>query len=179
MITGDLLISWSIRIAMLLLVASFVIQIQGSSKYRNSLSFKLIWTLGWLFMLLHVAAAFHFVHDWSHRAAFVATENETFQQLGFRYGAGIYFNYVFVVAWAVDVYFTWRPARRNVIGIRRFLFAGRCYLLFIAFNGVVVFESGWLRFLGALATVALLGCGYYFRKKGGLLGGAPGQDQFG
>lgn len=154
---GDEIIAWSIRLAMLLFVVVQAVQFQAPLRSGIDSTLRTLWTISFLLFLVHVMAAFHFVHHWSHMAAYVATSAETRHKLGFAYGAGVYFNYLFLVVWAIDVYWMWRPAKQPTDAVRALQLAGRLYLLFIAFNGVVVFKSGWMRVLGAIATALLLG----------------------
>jgi hypothetical protein len=70
-------------------------------------------------------------------------------------GAGVYFNYLFVALWLLDVAWWWLCpagylARPAWLGI-----ALQGYLFFIAFNGAVVFASGPIRWVG-LALCARL-----------------------
>jgi len=155
---GDWLIVWTIRLSMLLFFIAWMLRLQphlGRSRSRPWLNY--LWTAGYLMAVLHVLAAFHFVHHWSPAAAYQATAEETRQMLGFAYGAGVYFNYLFLIVWGCDVCWTWlspsEPERPTPWWIRW----GRGYLLFIAFNGVVIFEAGLLRILGSLAAVVFVG----------------------
>lgn len=154
---SDLLISWTIRLSMLLLFVVFALQMQRKSGPRMGLWLKYLWTASFAICALHVLAAFHFVHHWSHNAAYLATAEDTRKKLGIAYGAGVYFNYLFLAVWGADVCWTWRSHKNWTKPTPWMIRAGRWYLLFIAFNGVVVFESGWLRALGAIATLILLG----------------------
>lgn len=75
--------------------------------------------------------------------------------MGVEFGNGVYFNYLFLAGWAIHVWFTWLPGSSNNGIVRISLQLILIYMLFIAFNGVVVFKSGWLRTLGIVATVAV------------------------
>jgi hypothetical protein len=152
-----LLIGWTIRLSMLLLFVVFVLRTSRQSEASVGHWLKYLWTASFVMCALHILSAFHFVHHWSHSAAYLATAEETHTKLGFAYGAGVYFNYLFLVVWGVDVCWTWCSRENSTRSTPWVIRAGRWYLLFIAFNSVVVFESGWLRTLGAIATVALLG----------------------
>lgn len=149
---GHAWIAWSIRLAMLIFVLVQALQLQVAPGSRLSLTLKLLWTAAFVFFILHVVTAFHFVHGWSHAAAYQATAQETKDKMGFAYGQGVYFNYLFLIVWGVDLFWVWR-SKPTMSKVQRLLFfAGRLYLLFIAFNGIVVFKSGWLRLSGLAAT---------------------------
>lgn len=153
--TGDWIIAWSIRLALLLLVIVQACQLESLGTNRLSKAFRWLWTTAFLLFLLHVAAAFHFVHRWSHQAAFDATAKETLDKMGFAYGTGVYFNYLFLLLWAIDLVWVWRPETLRNRTQKTLFYAGRAYLLFIAFNGAVIFKTGWMRILGISATALL------------------------
>jgi hypothetical protein len=155
--SNSLLIAWTIRLSMLLLFVVFALLLRLQSEASMGRWLKYVWTASFVMCALHVLAAFHFVHDWSHSAAYLATAEETRTKLGFAYGAGVYFNYFFLVVWGVDVCWTWCSNKNSTRSTPWVILAGRWYLLFIAFNSVVVFKSGWLRAIGAIATLVLLG----------------------
>lgn len=154
--TGDLIIAWTIRLSMLLLCVSVLLQLQRELGPRIRFVQRGLWTTSFLLSVLHVLAAFHFVHHWSHTAAYLATAEETRLKLGFAYGAGVYFNYLFLIVWGIDVAWTWYGSRSHHRPTPWWIRAGRWYMLFIAFNGVVVFKTGWLRILGIAMTAGLL-----------------------
>jgi hypothetical protein len=164
---SDWIIAWSIRFAMLLFVIVQAAQWYGAKRPRLILFLNVLWTASFILFLLHVAAAFHFVHHWSHNSAYMATANETKEKMGFAYGAGVYFNYLFLGVWAMDVAMIWLSPRPISGTQKNLAMLGRMYLLFIAFNGVVVFKSGWLRVIGSLCTLllVLLAIRFYNRSK--------------
>jgi hypothetical protein len=122
---------------------------------RDQVTIRSLWTLSFLLFVTHVVSSFHFVHHWSHHQAYIATAEETKRLLGVEFGGGVYFNYLFLLGWAVHVWFSWRPAPQKNLVVRGLLHVILIYMLFIAFNGVVVFKSGWLRALGITATCAV------------------------
>jgi len=107
------------------------------------------WTLSLVTFLVHLMMAFHFYHHWSHADAF----NHTAEMSGI--GEGIYVSYLFTLLWIVDVAWWWiQPlqfATRSV-WIDRTLHA---FMLFIVFNGTVIYERGPIRW-AALAVFAAL-----------------------
>lgn len=100
---------------------------------------RLAWTVGYALFLLHVAAAFHFVHGWSHAAAYESTARRTAELTGVASGFGLWLNYLFAVVWGVDVVWWWRDAA----GYRgRPLWVGLAvqgFVAFMWFNAAVVF----------------------------------------
>lgn len=114
------------------------------------------WTIGCLLMLAHLAAAFHFVHGWSHWHAYEDTARQTEELLGWPVGEGVYFNYVFVALWTLDTVAWWRRgAVSHLRGPRWWHWPVQAYLLFMVFNATVVFGHGWLRFVAAAAFAVI------------------------
>jgi hypothetical protein len=107
------------------------------------------WTLAWAAYLVHLGMAFHYYHHWSHADAV----RHTYERSGF--GEGIYVSHLFTLAWTLDVVFWWlRPARYAA----RPAWVGRLlhgFMAFIIFNGTVVYETGFIRYAGALLFSAL------------------------
>jgi len=136
---------WTIWIALALYVAA--LGARPASRLR-----QWAWTLGCLFYLAHVAAAFHFYHHWSHAAAYQHTARRTAEVMGLDWGGGLYWNYAFTLVWLGDVIWMW-------LRLRRPRWAGAAvqgFLAFMVFNATVVFETGPIRWLGLAATVGLL-----------------------
>jgi hypothetical protein len=119
---------------------------------------RLAWTIGCASLLLHVACAFNFYHDWSHEAAYRETARQTAQVTGLDWGGGLYINYAIVVGWIADVLWWWRglDSYRRRPALLMAIWHG--FLIFIIFNAMVVFKTGLLRWLGVglCATIDLL-----------------------
>jgi hypothetical protein len=153
---GPELTHWTIRLALLCFAARLAGGLRwGSAAWWFPWS-RAIWTAGCLLFLAHVACAFHFYHDWSHATAFESTATQTEEQLGMRFGEGIYFSYLFMLLWVGDAAWQWlsptsyqRRSKALTIGLLS-------YMAFIAFNGAAVFEGGVTRWVGIPLTVVLL-----------------------
>lgn len=160
---GSLLTKWTIRLALACLVAYFAGQLIGRSGTsslpgetpaggRKFTLLRWIWTMGCVLFVTHVACAFQFTHHWSHAHAWQHTANETQRLMGFSFGDGIYFSYLFMLLWIADVACLWLRVTRPawvILPVYVFLF-------FIAFNGAIVFEDGPTRPVGAVVVLALL-----------------------
>jgi hypothetical protein len=99
---GVLLTKWTIRLAL----ACYVLYLAGSSAARDPRWPRVgrwVWTIGCGLFLVHVACAFHFYHHWSHAAAWRRAAEQTELLIGVAFGNGIYFSYVFLVLWILDV----------------------------------------------------------------------------
>ena len=145
---------WAIRVAMVIMVAVLAAELRGAKPTTRLIAW--LWLLGALFALAHSVSALTTFHHGSQAAALESTAAQTEQLLGIRFGAGLYINYLFVVVWLADAAFrllgrsryAWLPSwyRPMVIG----------FLVFIAINGAIVFQSGWIRIIG-IGCVCMLG----------------------
>jgi hypothetical protein len=114
-----------------------------------------MWTAACGLFLVHVVCAFQFYHHWSHAAAWRDTAEQTKALMGVAFGDGIYFSYVFMVLWVLDVAWMWlTPVPRKTPWPRVLV---HCFLFFIAFNGAIVFEGGPTRWFGLAACIGLAG----------------------
>ncbi len=156
---GELLTHWTVRIAFGLYVLALAVQLAAPRSAVRNRFFRLCWTAGCLAFVVHVACAFHFFHGWSHADAYRETARQTAELTGVASGAGLYLNYAFMVAWALDVARSWRgngPMRR-ARWIPPLLHA---FFAFMWFNATVVFPTGPTRWAGvaAFAVLAVLIC---------------------
>jgi hypothetical protein len=112
---GHELTIWTIRLALV----CYVVFVAGNLATATCRCTKWaaisrwVWTTGCGLFLAHVLAAFAFHHYWSHASAWETTAAETDAMLGVRFGDGIYFSYVFLVLWVVDVAVMWWLAARK------------------------------------------------------------------
>jgi hypothetical protein len=107
------------------------------------------WLLGWLAYATHVALAFHYYHEWSHAHA-VRHVNE---RSGF--GPGILFSHLFTILWSADVVWWCISSEGHA---RRPAWIGlvlHAYMLFMAFNATVIYETGAIRAAGLTGTALL------------------------
>jgi hypothetical protein len=107
------------------------------------------WTWGLVCFLVHLAMAFHFYHHWSHAAAMEHTREVS------GVGEGIYASYLFTLLWLADAGWWWLSSAHYAarpVWIGRTLHA---FMLFIVFNGMVVFEQGPIRWAGVLLFLFL------------------------
>ncbi len=155
---GEVMTRWTALIAVVLFAFALSLRslAQRSSNIDSRLKrARLIWTVGCLIFLAHVLCAFHFLHGWSHAAAYEATARETFEMTGWNSGSGLYANYVFLIVWVADVLWWWRGIeayenRPRWISVPLIGFLG-----FIAFNATVVFGDPLSRAIGICASAML------------------------
>lgn len=125
---------------------------------------RLVWTVGLLVFVCHVAAALHFYHQWDQAAAWEHTRQETLRQTGWDSGAGLIVNYAFLVLWMIDAAAWWIderwPQRRAVYATLQSIYG------FLIFQATVVFgPPGWIP-AAILAGIGLAAAsGYRFRAK--------------
>lgn len=167
---GKELILWSVRIALccyaVFFCRAFSRRFSSGTAQGQSVKGNRWWyTLTGLMFGLHFAAAFHFRHHWDHQQAFVHTAQRTREMLGWEFGYGLYFNYFFLVLWAMELVWWWGSAQTYLQRARWISVSIHTYLLFVIVNGAVVFVSGptrWVSFLvlclvGILSVRRLLG----------------------
>ena len=150
---GETLIRWSVRLSVLLMLAAWLSLLHRPRSKRTDSIARCCWAAGFLVFLVHLWAAFAYVHRWSHSAAVQDTARQTRDVVGLDWCGGVWFNYLFALLWGADVlWWCFDPASRE----RRPRWMGgflHGFLGFVAFNGTVVFATGFSRWLG------LAGCG--------------------
>src|SRR5262245_16773213 len=108
--TAELLVFWTVRLAVALYMAALALRLAARRRQRWLDVARAVWTCGFILFLVHVAAAFHFVHHWSHADAYEATARQTNELTGLNWGGGIYANYLFSLMWGLDFAWWWlRP----------------------------------------------------------------------
>jgi len=108
------------------------------------------WTLGCIAFVVHVVTAFDRMHGWSNSAAVRHVEEVS----GF--GWGLLVSYAFTALWVVDVCWWWLD-RDGYDSREVWLDWGiHAFMAFIVFNGTVVYEPGFIRWIG-LALFVVLG----------------------
>ena len=150
-----MLTRWTVRAAFALYVSAMALRLGAGGPTRWDRAARAIWAAGCVAFAVHVACAFHFFHAWSHADAYRQTARQTAELTGVASGFGLYLNYVFLIAWVIDVARMWlrdtfAPRRRSVAVALHAFFA------FMWFNATVVFPTGPTRWAG-VAAFGLLG----------------------
>jgi hypothetical protein len=157
----ELLTRWTVRVSLLLYAATLAALLVG--RYRPVIlrEARLTWTAGCIVLWLHLVAAFHFYHHWSHQAAYEATARDTGATIGWAFGGGVYLNYLFAVVWTADAAWWWSIAPSAYFKRSRWVSAlVHGYLFFIAVNATVIFADGAPRLVAAAITIVLTILGF-------------------
>lgn len=156
-LSGEALTLWTIRLALAAYFGRLVIEL--TCVPRTPVIERLarwLWTIGGLFLWLHVACAFEHFHAWSHASALAQTARDTAAVTGFDWGGGLWINYFVMLLWAGDVVWWWLAPLSHQARGRAWEIAWQGGLAFIVFNALVVFKTGPLRWTGLLLSAALL-----------------------
>jgi hypothetical protein len=154
--SGEELTRWTIRVALAAYVGRLAVglAIPRRSAVREPVS-RWLWTLGCLFLWIHVGCAFHFHHQWSHARAFAHTARETAAVTGLDWGGGIWLNYLVMLLWAGDVAWWWLAPRSFEARPAALDWIWQGWLAFVALNATVVFEAGAIRLAGVTSTIGI------------------------
>ena len=110
---GDTLIRWTARLFVACYVARLCIDAAGRRDESAQRAARWWWTVGCGIFVLHVAAAFHFQHGWSHATAFEHVRQRTLLDTGWDSGIGLYLNHAFGLLWLADTILWWRRLDRS------------------------------------------------------------------
>ena len=160
---GELLILWTVRLAVACYVLRLLIDVAGWNSSKANKIRLWIWTIGCGFFLVHVFCAFQFYHFWSHAHAYKHTAVQTAKIVGLHWGGGLYFNYLFLALWIADVYAWWRQGgsyleQRRIYWIVQIIFA------FMFFNATIVFGPVFWRWVGLAVIISLLIVWFGFKQ---------------
>ena len=118
---------------------------------------------GAVFLWLHVAAAFHFVHAWSHAAAWEHTRTRTLEMTGWNSGVGLAINDTLMALWLADVVGWWSrldwPQRH-----RAWFWTVQAFFAFMMFNATAVFGP-WYWTPVVVATLGALVVQHIVRRR--------------
>jgi hypothetical protein len=158
MTSGELATRWTVRLALLCCFAGACAELPAPTAVRRLRVARAAWTAGCVLFLAHVGCAFHFYHHWSHAEAYAHTAERTAALVGWNWGGGLYFNYVFTASWIFDTLWWWcSPASRSRRH-RAWSIAWYAFFLLMVVNATIVFETGLVRWVSivALGSLALV-----------------------
>lgn len=155
MFTGEQLVYATARAATAFYFTTLFVRLLVDDAERRMTWRRRLGTIGLAIYLLHVVAAFQFVHRWSHADALAATARRTAEETGFPSGIGLYFNYLFTLVWIVDVAWQWLAPTSYTRRPRSVSLLIDGFLFFMVFNAVVAFGHGPTRWVGLTACIML------------------------
>ena len=110
---------------------------------------------GLLLCAAHIGIAMGGVHGWNHTNAIAATALQTESVFGWRWGGGVFVNYLFVIIWTLEAWWRTRTPRAfSGSGVARWVL--RTFYAVVVFNAAVVFARGSMRAAGAVLVAGLL-----------------------
>ncbi|MGE4002170.1 MAG: hypothetical protein AB7I48_18330 [Planctomycetaceae bacterium] len=145
---GELIVRWTARLAVAAYALRLIADLHGwpeepDRRARREQLVRSVWTAGGIVYVLHVAAAFHFVHHWSHTAAVDHTARQTGAVTGWHWGGGLWINDAFTLWWPLDIAWSWRRSLDRLP--RWYVVALHTITGFLMFNATVVFGPPWWR----------------------------------
>ncbi len=151
---GDDLTRHTVRLALLCYAPAVAIVLLLRPDEWRGLSWRVraarwYWSLGLATYLIHLGMAFHYYHHWSHAEAIAHVEARS----GF--GPGIYLSHLFTLAWTADVLWWWTWAESYAERPSWIDRALHGFMAFVTFNATVVYETGPIRWAGALLFAGL------------------------
>jgi hypothetical protein len=152
---ADFCVYWTARLALACYATSLALRMLAAERPTWLRAARRLWIIGYGVFLFHLAAAFHFVHGWSHDAAYAETARRTFETVGIDWGGGVYVNHAFAIFWTVDVFWWWLFPAHYLNRSRWIEWSVQGFLGFIAFNSTAIFGRGAIRFVGWAAALAL------------------------
>ena len=158
-------VRWTVRLSVFCYLAFCLLKLApaASQDYRLK-QIRWIWTLGLVFFLLHFASSMGLAHDWSHANAVEHTAEQTESATGWKWGGGIYFNYLFALIWLFDVAM-WYKAGPSWLENRTYQIGLHSFFAFIVFNATIVFGPRYWWAIGGLFLVALVLLLFGVKKK--------------
>jgi hypothetical protein len=160
----------AVQVSMVLWVIGFALGIWWSDR-ANRLTVAL-WIAGLGFLVLHILLSMGVFHGWSHAQAVQATARRTEEWFGFRFGGGIYANYLFVAVWLLDTLLRttgyWAAGKNcdpweDAALKHRVAWAIDGFMIFMIVQATVVFALGPTRWIGLLCGLGLSLLGIYRR----------------
>jgi hypothetical protein len=154
---GELLTRGTIWITILAYATGSVIFALAAKTAWGDATARIAWTVACAILFVHLIAAFHYYHGWSHHAAYLDTARQTEKVVGLNWGGGLFINYALLFAWTLDLAGWWRKGLRSY---RRrpwpLIAVWHGFLIFIIFNATVVFKGGVVRWAGLAVCLVLV-----------------------
>lgn len=152
--SGEMLVRYTVRLGLAWYATTLLLMMRLTAADWSATSTlgqvaRWCWTWGAICFFVHMVMAFHFYHYWSHEHAYDVTRDVS------GVGEGIYTLYLFIGLWLGDVAWWWFRPWQYAMRSSRIDQTLHAFMLFIVFNGMIVFESGTIRWAGAILFVVL------------------------
>ena len=153
---GELITRASVWLALIL----YVIAELGRLRWRRGSGHRswarTVSSVGLGCYVIHVVGAFSVFHGWSHTDAYEFTARVTAKFTGWKWGGGLYVNYLFSAVWLGEVLWWWLKPENYRTRSTLIDALVRGFFLVMILNGAVVFVSGPQRWIGGILVLALL-----------------------
>lgn len=150
---ADAIIRWTARLFVACYVGRLCVDAIGFRDANALRTARWLWTCGCTIFLLHVAAAFHWQHQWSHSVAYEHVLRRTAEMTGFGTGIGLYVNYAFAALWLADTVIWWCDLRWPDRAAE--YYSVQLVFAFLMFQATAVFGPAFWRPI-AIAVIVLL-----------------------
>ncbi len=127
----------------------------GFRSRSQAVAERWLYAAGALLMLVHIVLAYGIFHRWSHAAALQHTAEQTEAVVGLSFAGGLYFNFVFVLVYLVDVVWRFRLREPDARQPRWLAITVDGFLLFIVAMSTIVFETGPVRHVACVGLLAI------------------------
>ncbi len=152
---GAAITLWTARLAVALCLGRLLLRAGRTTSFPSAVEAAL-WACGASVFLGHVAAAFEFLHGWSHTAACAHTARRTAALTGLDWGGGIFLNYALTVWWPADAIAVCVAAHRCRPRPRWYSRTTDLFFGFMLLNATVVFGSRWWLAVAAAWLAAVI-----------------------
>lgn len=130
-----------------------VLVAEAAGRMKTDVLLASTWLVGAILSFCHSAGALATFHHGSQITAFRSTAQQTQDLIGIRIGEGLFVNYAFVMVWLIDAMICIVAPRRYHKLPQAYFYIVKCFLVFIAINGAIVFQGGWTRWIGILCVL--------------------------
>ena len=145
----------SADVALLAFLIAWLLRVYPNDRHQNRVE-PWAYGLGGVLMVVHVLIAYGMFHHWSHASALAHTAQQTERVVGWSFGGGLYFNFVFVLVYLTDIVWRnrcggWKNRRPHWLAVGVDLF-----LWFIVAMSTIVFETGVVRMVAVAGLLAVI-----------------------
>jgi hypothetical protein len=145
-----------VLIWMTLIAYTVVVILRLIGNRKNDSIARIVWTLGCLSLIAHVACAYNYYHSWSYDSSLKETARQTAEVYGINWGGGLFINFFVIFIWIADAIWWWTGLEKYRKRSKAITLTLHSFLFFIFFNATVVFVKGPLRWIGLCTAIVVL-----------------------